>query len=212
MKTAATSRRKLTPLIAGAAACAIIGAIGVNQLTATDDPSCSTLPEGVLVESNEFTPFESRRSRLPDLPLNPRGVTPATVPVDARVPGDVLDGLGRQWTVVTQDAAVYQYFGRALIGADVTPSSFLSAGGVQYEREPAGTGSFAAYLLASAGDRAVSVAIGPHEGALVWADPRADGSRSHNLYWFDGTHNHAVIADRTAVEVVNIGRSIACDG
>jgi hypothetical protein len=88
---------------------------------------------------------------------------------------------------------------------------FLANGGIVYERQPLADGeSFAAYLLATRGERAIPVEVGSHRAALVWADPFPNGLRTHNLYWSDGTFNYSLIADRPAEALVTIGRGLVC--
>ncbi|MBA2338070.1 MAG: hypothetical protein H0V96_10005 [Acidimicrobiia bacterium] len=45
---------------------------------------------------------------------------------------------------------------------------------------------------------------------VVWADPDPTGTRTHNLYWSDGAFNYALIAERSAEEILTLGRSLVC--
>ncbi len=93
----------------------------------------------------------------------------------------------------------------------MSTSHFAAAGGIELDRDPIGAGTpFAGYLLSAFPDRAGEVAIGPFKAALVWADPLESGVRPHNLYWSDDEYNYALIADRSAVEIVSLGRSMVC--
>lgn len=118
----------------------------------------------------------------------------------------------RQLDLVNESGAVYSYFlNQPIEGLRV--SEFITAGGVQVHKESMSEQtSFAEYLLKTLGDRAIPVEVGPYQGALIWADPDATGTRTHNLYWSDGKDNYALIVDRGAAETLNLGRSLVCGG
>jgi hypothetical protein len=99
------------------------------------------------------------------------------------------------------------------IDADMTSTEFVAAGGLRLEHQPREDMSetFAQILHATAGDRAVPIAIGPYEGALVWADPSPLSEiRTHNLYWSDGVEEFAIIGMLGPEAIVNIGRNLVC--
>ena len=96
------------------------------------------------------------------------------------------------------------------LDATMTPSDFLVAGGIQYDRDRLDGKPFPDVLLADIPERASPVQVGPYTAVLTWADPLANGVRSHNLYWSDGAFNYGLIADRSALDLVDLGRSLVC--
>lgn len=207
----AWQKHRVRLLIGGLAAIAVLAiASGASRLTATTAASCNQLSEGAIGESQEFTPYELMRTKPFDGLINPTGAESAPVPAKAKLAVSTIDGLERQFTVVGTNGAVYSYFLDRPLGA-ATRSDFLAEGGVQVDQEPlTPDGPFAMYLLATLGDRAVPVKVGPFDGALTWADPDVKGNRSHNLYWSDGEYNYSLISNRSAAAVVNLGRTLVC--
>jgi hypothetical protein len=196
----------LLAILVGACLLISIG-VGARQLMAVAPPSCGPLPAGSIAESKAFTPYALMRGQPGDAPINAQGGTGAQAPAGAT---SAVDGRIRQFTIAGANGAIYSYFLDRPIGS-ATPGEFLSMGGLQVEQEPISSeGSFATYLLAALGERATPVTIGQYEGVLTWADPIANGIRSHNVYWSDGTYNFTLIADRTADEIVGIARSLVC--
>lgn len=184
-------------------------AVGARQLMAAASASCGPVAAGTIIESKVFTPYEAMRGKPYDGPINAEGRSSDPVPAGAQLTNSI-DGRTRQYTLAGSNGAVYSYFLDRPLGK-ATPSEFLAMGGIQVEQEPVtADGSFAAYLVATLGDRATAVKVGPFDGALTWAEPLANGIRSHNLYWSDGTYNYSVIADRPAEAILAIGRSMVC--
>ncbi len=171
---------------------------------------CGTV-DGPIAESDTFTPYESTLGHLPELPIDPTGRGPSPVPADAEVAS--IGGLPRRLTVVSGNGAVYQYFLETEIGSEMTLADFHAAGGVELDRDPAGGNeSYPEYLLDFLDDRAVEVQVGDHTGALTWADPDINGLRPHHLSWTDGEWNYALIADRSAEELLSLARDLVCGG
>lgn len=185
-----------------------IAALGVNALLGST--SCGSVGEGQITESANFTPADLRRGGLHRSPINPENLPALPVPSDAQVQGGTLDGLALVWAQTGSDGALYQYFSAQPLDAKTTSWTFFAAGGVEFDRVPAGPDDYVSYLLDFLGERAVAVDVGGHKGALTWGDPNEDGLRPHSLTWSDGRFNYTLVADRMAAELVNLGRGIAC--
>jgi hypothetical protein len=179
--------------------------------TLVPSEGCGIVPEGSIVESTSVTPWAAQRgpdvdniARLPD------GDVPEPLGLAAEM-GLALGELpAAQLAITDGDGAVYAYFADAPIDG-MTVAEFIRAGGIQVHVDPmTDDRGFAAYLLDAFGERAVSVAVGSYNGALVWADPNSDGTRTHNLYWSDGVNNYSLIADMVPDEIVDLGRSLVC--
>ncbi len=188
----------------------LVGGWGLASVGADD--GCGSV-HGPIIESKDFTPAEERRSSLPPMWLNPEG--------DSAVEGQGFDGpleIDNQalWWIdtavadgVVSEAAYY-------LSAPAEPmlgSEFIHAGGILYYRESVTDQSYTtAYIFERLGERAVPVEVGSYEAALVWADPDRSGTRTHNLYWSDGTFNYSLVADQGAEDILTLGRSLVCDG
>jgi hypothetical protein len=70
--------------------------------------------------------------------------------------------------------------------------------------------SFATYLTITFPARTTPVKVGSFDGALTWADPDANGVRTHNLYWSDGKFNYSLIVNRSADATLALGRGLVC--
>lgn len=185
-------------------------ACAANRIEAGNVDGCAPVAEGSIVESKAFTLYENRRSHLPPAALNPTGADLPEVPLDARTSSDLVDGLPLRWAVVGPPGSVYQYFVAEPISKDLTVEQFVAMGGIELDRDPLIDGASVAEVLDSLGDRAVGIGVGNYSGALTWADPMANGIRTHNLYWSDGKYSYSLIADRSASELVNLGRTLVC--
>jgi hypothetical protein len=164
-----------------------------------------------IVESEQFTSVTARLTQPLDPPINPSGQQAVSVPPVARVPS--IDGLPLRWAVVSSNGAVYQYFLRTDLDSTLTVSEFYAAGGIQLDRDPVDNGeSFAAYVLATLGERALQIQVGDHVAALVWADPQVNGLRTHHLYWSDDAYNFSLLADMSAERLVTVARQLVCGG
>lgn len=195
-------------LIAGAASSLLAGAI-VNQLSARPLQSCDPVVEGSITESQLFTPYEAMRSHVAVLPLNPNGLAPAALAADVASLA-TLDGRTVRWAVAMDDGDVTRYFFDKPISVSLTPEDFWAQGGVQLERHPYTGVPFYTILLAEFRERAVPVKVGALDGAMTWADPAANGVRTHNVYWSDDQYNYALVADRSAAAAVTLARVVAC--
>jgi hypothetical protein len=188
----------------------VIGLLTVVAISnAAPAPGCGPV-DAAIEESDVFAPAGQRLTSPLDPPVTAKGIAlPEVVPDDVRI--ESIDGLPFRWVVLGLSGAVYQYFLDSPIPASMTVSEFLGAGGIQFDRDPAqGTESFAEYMLATLGDRAVRVEVGEHVGAMTWADPDEQGRRPHHLYWTSGGYNYALYGDRSAEEILTLGRELAC--
>jgi hypothetical protein len=168
--------------------------------------------DGTIAESQSFTPYGLRRgSQLQNgYLLQGANESGSFVPSRDVVGRSEIGGQARRHTVDAGEA-VYAYFLNQSM-TELTRSDFMRLGGIEFHQEPVDstTGSFAAMLLASLGERAVPVQVGSFQGALTWADPDVGGIRTHNIYWSDGLHNFALIANRSGADVVTLARDLAC--
>jgi hypothetical protein len=185
------------------------GAVGnaLSELLQAGGGGCGVPLDAAIEESAEYTPYENRRSRIVESPIV------GAQPMGGSLPGAPasIDGMPLEISARPSGLTGYMYYLDRPVTAAMTPSEFLAAGGIQLEIEPAADESFVDYLTSTLGDRAVAIEVGNQEGALVWADPAANGIRSHNVYWSDGTRNYALIADRSAETIVALAREIACN-
>ena len=188
----------------------LIGIVAVVAVSnAQSVPGCEPV-DIAIQEPGAFEVVTQRLTSFPDPPIAVVGVAlPEVVPDDVRV--DSIDGLPFRWIALGANGAAYQYFLESPLPATMRVSDFFKAGGIQLDRDPSdGNGSFAEHLLATSGDRAVRVEVGEHVGALIWADPDASGQRLHHLYWTSSGFNYALYGNRTAEEILTLGRELAC--
>lgn len=171
---------------------------------------CDRIAAGAITESSDFTPYELRRGgAMGDDRINPNGIEFVLSAADADLPSK-FGGLEIMFTVRV-GTGVYAYYGDAPVDDKTTNDAFLAGGGIEYSIEDAeGGGSFADWLLNNLGERALPIGVGVDQGALTWADPNSLGTRTHNLYWYDGTNNYSLIADRPADQIVNLARALTC--
>lgn len=173
-------------------------------------PGCAPQADGTIKESQDFTPYDSMKTKPVD-PIIGSGPS-ASVPARVTIGRDSVAGLARRYTIDASDGAVYSYFLDGDLGESKL-SDFRKRGGIELDQEPdTGSGSFATRLLAELGDRATAIAVGEYAGALTWADPDVAGTRAHGVYWFDGQYNYALIADRPAEALVTLARTLVCGG
>jgi hypothetical protein len=168
---------------------------------------CSDVAAGTIRESQEFTPAELQRGRLPERPIvNGPGITP--LPRDGVPPR--IDGRPLQYAIASGQGP-YLFYLNVPLDADMTRSDFLKAGGLTYDALSIDEGEpFPPALLAQVGDRGTPVEVGESEGALVWGDPTEDNVRAHGLYWADETTNYSLVAVRGPEYLVNLGRGLVC--
>lgn len=205
-RTRAMNFRSAT-LVLGWVVIVIIAVIGVRVMGA-GAVSCAALPEGSIIESQKFAPAEGI-PRPPEVPINPSGGSGTDVSPDRWIPNNTLDGLPLYLVRQGTPGEVVRWFFDRPIDSDLTLSGFLADGGIVFSRSPT-TGATAAGLAASLGDRAVPVDIGEYEGVLTWGDPLANGVRPHQLWWSDAEYSHYLLADRSAVTITNLARSMVC--
>lgn len=213
MKTSERRRPRLVELIALAGAVAVILAIAGRGEAATAvvvSPDCAAVAEGSFTERQQFTPYELRRSRLPDFQVPRTKGLPAFAAF--HVPD--LAGLPRQADAFTDVGALVSYFAEDL-PADTTLSEFVAKGGIQLSQQPSmteGDVTFTERLIVQLGDRAVAVKVGTYPGATTWADPDVLGNRPHHVYWSTPEYDFALIGNRSAAQLVSVARQLACDG
>jgi hypothetical protein len=191
-------------------ATAVLAATGVAVASSVgEDPGCEAF-SGSIQESKEFTPFEARRSQLPDSLLNAEGESVTRPPDNVAV--DSIAGLSRQWTLVASDGSATQYFSKGPVDK-MSLWEFQGDGGIQLDTVPAKVASMSVKELAEfLGDRANPVTVGSSEGIVVWADPESpNDQRLHHVYWEsdDGTQ-YALMGDLSAEDAVTEAREVAC--
>lgn len=171
---------------------------------------CGLAAPGQIRESEDFTPFASRRGGpLGDHRINPAGAVFVRSANHADLP-DAVGGLGLAF-VIRASTATYAYYFDGPVDDKLTAEAFHAAGGLEYSVEAAdGGGSFPEWLLSNVGSRAVAVDVGSNAGVLTWADPDVNGLRTHNLYWFDGAINYSLIGHRGPDELLNAARAVVC--
>ncbi|HET7685891.1 MAG TPA: hypothetical protein VFM19_05785 [Candidatus Limnocylindria bacterium] len=187
-------------------------ALSIGALAATgaiEPPGCQAVVAGSVLESTTFTPWTDMRSRLLEPPIR-LGASSVGAQTEVTIAGPSLDGLPLWWSVATESGEVYQYFAAQAVPDAVSTADFFGADGLLLERSPGADDAFIQYLLTELGERAVPVNVGGYQGALTWADPLSNGVRTHNLYWFDGAHTYALVGDRPAEALINLGRNLAC--
>lgn len=192
-----TGRRKLGALIVAAAL--VVGSAAVVRGIA--GLSCLSVPEGAITESTVFTPYEDRLTRTPESPILKGQEAPSTASEET------FDGLP-----LRLERGGSKFFLDGEIGPNMTPSEFAAAGGVRFYRvtlDPAGE-SYVVAMLRDFPGRAVAVDVGGHKGVLTWADPDANGTRPHHLYWADGAFGYVIIAVRSPAVMLNLARGVVC--
>ena len=189
------------------AVAATLVAAGTVVVASAQSPAGCDNNVGPINESNEFTPYEARRTHLLELPIT--SVGQAASSSDRQ-----MDNLPLRWTAGDGDRSIYEYFLGGQLDRQLTVPGFRAAGGIQLDRDAVSNGDpyTADDVIAAVGDRAVKVQIGDYEGALVWADPESNGARPHHLYWSDGTYNYGLIAVRGPQRMVQLGRELVCGG
>ena len=196
-------------LVVAVAAALVLAAAGP---AAELRPGCGRVPAGSITESQAFVPGNLQKGPMKgDAPVNPSGKG-ATVPKRAGLAPATLGGQPLSY-VRPLGRGVKLYYLTGGIDAEMTSTEFLAAGGLRLEHQPREdmSDTAAGIVLATAGDRAIAVAIGPYEGALVWADPTPlTELRTHNLYWSDGVEEYAIIGVLGPEAIVNLGRNVVC--
>ena len=184
--------------------------IGLSAKSAAAE-TCAAVAEGSISEPTAYVPYQEGWGLLeqPILRGDVATLDPAAAGVD-RVSD--LDGRPRQLTLDLGKGGSVTYFSDKPIDANTLPSDFMAAGGVQLERYPVDDVVFYESLLAEFPDRAIAVEFGPYKGAMTWADPEANGVRTHNVYWSEGKYNMSLITDRSAAAALTIARVVACKG
>jgi hypothetical protein len=184
---------------------------------AATDPGCQPAAMPAFAD-NSFTPFSDRRTQR---------VQPPTLGKSGEVLADLAAATGRvpfsvlTPTTPTRDRVlvvlrpaenqVTAYFASRAIDATDSVDTFLAAGGLLIAQQPAADGRDAKTVLSTVGARSTSIAVGPHDAAVVHADPDRNGLRSYNVYWTDGTRFNFVIA-ADAIAAVDAARSMYCSG
>lgn len=207
MKFETTHRLARRPATVAGATLLLLAAVAATY--AVSPPSCATLEPGEIIESTNFTPASEMRTAPIPVTLSQLALEATPAAGETLAPGNALDGLPLQMTYMSGNG-LYQYFLDRAIPPSMTLDAFWMAGGIHLARDPAEGGDFAGFLLNELGERATAIDIGPYRGALTWADPTLDGTRTHNLYWSDGEYNFQLIGVRSAVDLANLGRAMVC--
>ena len=174
-------------------------------------PQCGPMADGSVRESTAYVPFQARRSAPIELPIKSSGASSALLPSSASELAQSIDDRTASWVVVVDTGAVYRYYFDKELPDALTRSEFFAQDGVEFDIDPiVAEQPFYQYLIGQFPDRAVAVEVGGFDGAITWADPEANGVRTHNVYWSDGKSNFALVANRSAEEAVTLARTIAC--
>jgi hypothetical protein len=203
------NRRLSWTAVVGFAGVVLLGAWAAGAV-AQVAPGCSSLATGSIVESSQFTSPDQVVSGFhpPDAAINP-ATYPLTIPANSGDMPSAIDGM----SLVYVRGSSWYYFRKAL-PETMTFSQFMAAGGVAVERHVAAPDqqyrNYTEYLLGELGDRAVAIDIGPYPGALIWADPASDGTRSHNVSWSTADFEYTLWAVRTPEVIVNLARGAVC--
>jgi hypothetical protein len=196
-----------TVLAVGAA---VLLAVGYLRAAETVE-NCKAVPSEAIIESAEFTPYETRLSHLPGgVPIVAGDELPAA-PSSATFRVAQIAGLGRRHTIALSNGSVYAYFhDRPMSG--LTVPEFRLQGGIEFDQDPRdGNQPFAAALVRQFPTRATPVKVGQFDGAVTWGDPDENGTRTHNVYWSDAEFNYALITtEKSAAEALNLARSLVC--
>lgn len=114
-------------------------------------------------------------------------------------------------TVVGRRSGVRVYYASDPVGATEPLPLFVKRGGVLVGQRPT-DGRDAERVKETLGERAAIIAIGPHQAALVHADPtEPSNSRAYHLYWSDGILDWTVIAGVEGPEgLIDFVRSMYC--
>jgi hypothetical protein len=175
------------------------------------------LPDGF----ERFTPVEERMSNPPSFPIvrgmtrvssvdtvsGFDGLTPTASPPGLSLQDVLVSGLGT-------DADPYLLvllYAEKPVGDEETLPEFLGRGGVFVEQKLESEMGQAADVVAELDDRAVVVQVGPHEAALVHADPvESNEIRPYQLYWSDGERDWSIGGVVPPEQVIDLARSLYC--
>jgi hypothetical protein len=141
-------------------------------------------------------------------------VLPDSLPSQSRaldaLPSGAAKALPQHQLDIITPSGVYSYFGASPTNGK-SVNQFLRDGGVQLNRETVVVGqNWTEELAGRLGERAVRVRIADSDGIVVWADPDADGLRTHNVYWSDGVSNYSLIVVESGPHSLARARNLAC--
>jgi hypothetical protein len=197
-------------LVAAVVGVGLVSAFSVLGAVAAPMDNCDAVV-GSITESADFTPYEVQRSKPFEVLLNPTRDEPVFREDTPLGKALAIGGLPARWEV-GQGRTTARYYFESEVSA-LPLEEFFARGGILLESQPVVDGVvFADTLMEEVGDRAVAVQIGKFHGAMTWADPDQRGTRTHNVYWSDGTSNFGLITVGSPQYAVTLARSVACEG
>jgi hypothetical protein len=132
-----------------------------------------------------------------------------TVLVPARAP----EGLDRVLVLEDNRAdrqGMRLYYGPVSVVGSMTIDDFLGAGGIVVS-EWKSDGQSAQVVFDAVGKRAIPVAIGPYDAAMVHGDEISTRIRPYGLYWSDGSRDFSILSGVDRPETtIDLARSIYC--
>lgn len=199
-------------IVATLGAVVFLASMGLaSQLAAGPIAGCGVAVEGDITESSAFTPTEARLSQSNERLIEPDAAAPIVSLSIQIIPPASLNRLQltKEWQ--GPDGELVQIYTKGSLTKAATLPTLLADGAVYAERYSRGQGeSFAETIRTMFPGRVAVIEIGPYSGSLVWADPKPDGLRPHHLRWADEHYDYRLIADMSAADIVNLGRSIVC--
>jgi hypothetical protein len=117
-----------------------------------------------------------------------------------------------QWAATLKDGSSVTFYFPSSMADGLVADEFFARGGVMFKSEPTDEKAelYIASLKQQFGGRVVVVPVGSYAAALTWADPLANGVRTHHLVWLDDTTMFTLVAEREPHSIVNIARNIVC--
>ena len=102
------------------------------------------------------------------------------------------------------------YYGTGSVTDSMTIDDFLGAGGIVVSQWKS-DGQSAQVVFDAVGRRAIPVAIGPYDAAMVHGDEISTKIRPYDLYWSDGSRDFSILSgvDRPGT-TIDLTRSIYC--
>jgi hypothetical protein len=190
------------------AGCAVLNSPGAEGCGPLALP---TLPP----EFEDFTPIEDQIGR-PHWPLgshSKRINSPdEVVGFDPLMPSSAPGDLPLQAMLVNQggDYLTLLYAPDPVSAKEILPE-FLARGGIVVNEKAVSGLSNAATVVSEIGLRAAVVEVGPHDAALVHADPIwSNETRPYSLYWDDGVRDWNVMGVTAAENLISFARDLHC--
>jgi hypothetical protein len=191
-----------------------------REHSAGTGPGCGPVELPVFEQTfHSFTPVEQRLSGRPYFPIAQGStrfpsaddvsgfevLTPTASPPGRPLQDVLVSGAG------TGDVLVTLLYASKPVGDEETLPEFLARDGVVMNEKPVSGIGAADDVVAEIQDRAFVVMIGPHEAALVHADPVGSNDvRPYNLYWSDGLRDLSISGVLPPENVIEMARSLYC--